>query len=703
MKKRSRGSGTGYSRRGRGRGRGRGNYNNDGIFKERRSFYRGKKRGNWKSQKPNSSASRVGSKRRRTESGVVKSKKRQKIIHTTIPLSTIFLATHGDKDGKAPELIYGGFYECTREVKLGSKCHFLRINVSQQKDQKIDTVSIPVPFDSISAVSALSGMNIFEELIKAHSTRKTLHKSIERWENVIKKREEAHKNKIDELVLIPVIEGDPEQECEEEQQQNEGRGFGEESAEFETEDEEKHEGKVSEVEGEITHGDSSTEACKDNSTLTKHKSDLEEEKLAAAKSNQLKIRERNAVEVAVNKIAVSVEKAKNTLAKYQEKLSKIEKKFGSELDLFENTTESAVAQQAFLKMLQQEGTVSEEGLDKEGDPKLDIEDDEIEREQDVECQDESEADELQKEEDVGMVDVTRCPACDISGKKNKKFCGECGEKLVGVSRDEGEVKLKITKEPVWLILALKKPLEKFFVTDPQTSICKKDLIEKASLIVLGYNQKKKFSTKHIQAFNEVLHGPWKNICKNPDSQIPETMYSFKKTLRYLVKTQKRQETFDKTVEICQLCESSIKRMHMKHHMEEVCTMREKPCVYCETVFVMKAMEEHHDTECVKFPTACLQKCGIAKFPRSELEEHLKVCKNSLVHCEFESVGCGAQVKRRDVLQHMRDVAVDHVHLLKVRLNHFTDHLLSTDKSLVKVLRPPPPPGVVVPETMVSGE
>jgi len=288
--------------------------------------------------------------------------------------------------------------------------------------------------------------------------------------------------------------------------------------------------------------------------------------------------------------------------------------------------------------------------------------------------------------------------------KNKKFCGECGEKLVGVSRDKCEIELKISEGPVWLILALKKPLEKFFVSDPQTTICNKDLIKKASLIVLGYSLKAKSSSKHFQTFHEVFQGPWKNICRNPESQIPETTYSFKKTLHYLVKTQKRQETSDKTVEICQLCENSIKRMHMKYHMEELCTMREKPCLYCETVFIMKAMEVHHDAECAKFPIVCSQKCGIAKFPRSELKEHLQVCKNSLVHCEFESVGCGAQVKRRDVLQHMKYAAVDHVHLLKVRLEHFTDHLLSMDKSLLKVLRPSPPQNEddeVVPETMVS--
>merc|ERR1719285_1012702 len=95
------------------------------------------------------------------------------------------------------------------------------------------------------------------------------------------------------------------------------------------------------------------------------------------------------------------------------------------------------------------------------------------------------------------------------------------------------------------------------------------------------------------------------------------------------------------------------------------------------------MKEHHKNDCVKFPISCPQYCGIAKFPRSDLEEHLKVCRNTIVSCNFNSLGCEAKVKRRHIDLHMRDGAFFHADLLKRRLKLMTDHLKATDKDFEK--------------------
>jgi len=672
---------------------------------------------------PDARGPRVGSKRPWTRNENIEAKKRQKSNYAQVPLSTILLATHGDKDGKAPELVFGGFYECTREAKFGKDIHFLRINVTKRKDNTSDTVSIPVPLESIGAVSVLSGMNKFEELLRAHTDRIALLASIERFGKVIEKREGVYAAKMEELALMPVIEDEPEEEVEVEPEDDAAKAEQEEVEVVEVDP-------VAEIDltvDEATEEDAQEALMKkeqqeEEKRLAEEKKKLDDEKKAAAKmrldaerkERELKREERRFVEVAVEKLAASVEKARKSLEDTQEKLEKIEEEYGEQLALFRNETDSAEAQQVFLESLQQEeaevvqevaseqaqedASVAEEATEKaETTGEAEIAADTPEGDEEKAAEKEADAEvveEIEKEqEDIEMAEKPAtgiCTSCGAPGAESRKFCGECGAKQGEIVVQKEEKFESITESPVWLVLALKKPLEKFYATDVDTTICNKDLLEKSSMIVLGYNQEKP-SLEHLKSLNEVLEGPWKEIRKKAETPMSDSPYSLKKTLQYLVKMHVRQDVSDNTMEICELCGGSIKRMDLERHMTQICMMRKEECPYCGKVFVMKMMDEHHQTDCEAFPIPCPQKCGIAKFPRSDVEEHFKVCKNTIVSCTFDTLGCEIQVKRREVARHMRDSAVDHVELLKTRLKLVTDYLQSNDQDLVQVFNPPPPP------------
>lgn len=673
----------------------------------------------------------MGAKRTWSRNDGTEAKKRQKSSHVVVPLATILLGTHGDKDGKAPELVYGGFYECNREAKFGRDTHFLRINVTRRKDQTSDTVSIPVPLDSIGAVSVVSGMDKFEELLKANRDRNALLQSIERFGKLIEKREGVYATKMEELALMPVIEDEPEEEEEEEPEQEEQGEEGEKAEEEDAEEE-------PETETDIATEDATTvedpqeallkkEQEEEEKRLIEEKKKLDDEMKAAAKmrldaerkERELKREERRLIELSVEKLAASVENARKLFEDDQEKLGKLEEEWGEQLVLFRNETESSEAERVFLEALQaeevaevepekaqEEDVANEEVANADDEPEEDqAKDDE---EQEIEEQPEAEVAEVadKEQEDVEMADKTPatgiCTACGAPGVESRKFCGECGAKQGVIVVQKKETFERISESPVWLVLVLKKPLEKFYATDVDTTICNKDLLEKSSMIVLGYRPKMP-SAEHLKSLNQVLEGPWKEIRTKAESKIAESPYSLKKTLHYLVKMHVRQDVSDNTIEICPQCEGKIKRMDLERHMTKECIMRKEECPYCGEVFVMKMMDEHHETDCPSFPIPCPQKCGIAKFPRSQVEEHYKVCKNTIVSCNFDSLGCDAQVKRREIVRHMRERAVDHVQLLKKRLKLVTDYLQSNDKDLVQVFNPPTPPPAEVVDAEEDGD
>jgi len=675
--------------------------------------------------------------------------KRQKLVsYSKIPLTTVMLVNPGSEDNALPELVFGAFYDCIREAKMGKPRHLLHIDVTKktEKKKREDSsppadwrVSIPVPTTSVEAVSIISGTNPFEKLLKAHSDRISLKNSIEHWNKVIRGRTTALQKKEEELQqIIEAIEEAEKSEVNESEKPDDEAAKDDDTGK-ETDDIGKEtDDSPAKSESQI-EVDTAAEADGEEENWTKDqetKESQEELKKKAEKKKETNNRKRKFITSVVKKLTAAVEKARESLAREQEKLDKISSELGDELAYFQReiTDEDALS---YFKQQLEDGLPLADDEPNEGDEDADEgneqEDEDMEdatesvgKSKDMEETDDVEMAETKdkegetdKEVKEGKTDKEdkegKADKEDKEGKTNKeakegKTDKEVKEGKTDKEEEEDkkaakkEVKdkkstkiAKITETPVWLVVSLKKSLDKAIVTKnaPCTTA---DHIKKASMILMKFQPKHKKtivlkgvtyhgSQEYLKVLNMVLEGPWKAVRKDPEELMKsKSRYSLMRTLQYLVMCQTRREVMDNILENCKLCEKPLKHSAMKQHVTDFCPMREKPCQFCATVFAVSLMKEHHESVCTKYPISCPLKCT-KKFARAEAEEHKKVCLNAVVQCEFESFGCSKKLKRKDLARHLKIAVFEHLELVKGRVAILTEHLMKSDPALRKVINP----------------
>jgi len=649
-----------------------------------------------------------------SKSAEAQAKKRQKSNHSQISLTTIILAKPGNNEGEMPEIVSSRFYDCVREAKIGKSSYFLRINIGRKGGKKEfqdeepnpeDRISIPVPLDSVEGISVLSGMNPCEELLKAYSDRFALKASIEHWSRIIAKRTDSYEKNEAKLQELPEIQEEPEVEpeaAEENEGEDEGNEpeatdeVGSQDQEENSEDEEKRKAKEEEEE-----------------RIQEEKERKAKAILEAKKERELALKKRNSLETVVGKLAASLDKAKQNLANEEQKLEDLITNFGQWLAYFEDGVDGDEAASYFECELKGSLELISEDEEAEKTEKTELDADESKDDENTtEAMEEDKAGETEEGEKVAEKEVTEdedkatepgaCHKCGEPGAAKHKFCDLCGARQKPHEQQKpAEPKNDdITDVPVWISILLNKPLEKFYASAVQNSICQKDVLEKVSLIFLKYHPKHKSkivlknvtykgAEEDLKDLNKVLKGPWKKILKKPSELLKgKTPYSLENILKYLAKTHQRQKVLDNMVDNCTLCEAAIKRIFMDQHMTQYCQKRHEPCDYCDEPLVVENMKEHHEYECQKFPVPCPLKC-FTKHQRCMLEEHQKTCKNAIVHCEFWTFGCHSDLKRKQLTRHMKEAAVDHVKLLKARLDLFTGYLGERDTALTDLLYQPP--------------
>jgi len=516
-------------------------------------------------------------------------------------------------------------------------------------------VSIPVPMESIEAISVLSGMNPFEEMLRGLSEKNALEISIERWSKEIEERTAAHMAKLEELQSLPEVEDEPAEEIKEDN----------ENAENAMDTEAVGSEGVANVEGAdgVEVGNEKTE--EEIQAEQKQREEAERlkrektEELERARKERAEMREkRSRVVELVEKLATSLSEAEQGIAEDQEKLAKINEEFGEQLRMFEDGTEGA--EETFLDELNQEVS------------------DAIPQQQEF---DEGTT------EDMAMMEPNEYVGGAIEQQTNNQVNGLDEKQETEFKKPEDLP--RFSEMPVRIIVTLKKPLEKFYASNTKNPVCDKEVIEKTTMVVLecSSSQNAEF---YLKLLNEVFEGPWKDMFKKP-AEVLSPPYSLDKTIRYLLKLHKRQEVVDNTLVSCQLCETLLKRVIMEKHVKDHCQMREEPCRYCKEVFVMNVMEEHQNKVCPMFPVPCPQRCFGGKYKRCEVEEHLKTCMNSVVDCRFSALGCKATLKRKQLRRHTFDEAHKHLELLESRVRLVTNFLVEKDPSLSELLNPPEPP------------
>jgi len=544
-----------------------------------------------------------------------------------------------------------------------------------------------VPTTSVEAVSIISGTNPFEKLLKGHSDRISLKNSIDHWNKVIRGRAAALQKKEDELQQIK-----DEIEEAEKPEINEDVVPEDEAA--------KDDETGNETEGSPTKSKSPTESADleadgEEANWTKDKETEEnKEKLRkkAEKEKETNNRKRKFIGSVVKKLKSAVEKAKESLAREQAKLDNISSELGHELAYFQKeiTDDDALS---YFKQQLEDGLELTDEQDDNGVEDADNVNDKEDAEMDAVTEDLDKSNDTEEETD----DVDMAEDKDKEGKtaKTEKKDEETAEKVEKAM--EPKKSGKITEIPVWIVVSLKKPLEKVIVTKnaPCTA---EDHIKKASMILMKFQPKHKKtivlkgvtyqgSEEYLKVLNQVLEGPWKAVRKNPEELMKsKSRYSLVRTLKYLVMCQTRREVLDNIMENCTLCEKPFKHSAMKQHIMDFCPMREKPCQFCATIFAVSLMKEHHESECTKYPISCPLKCT-KKFARSEAEEHKKVCVNAVVECEYESFGCSKQLKRKELSRHVKTAVFEHLELVKGRVAVLTDYMMKNDPSLRNIIKP----------------
>jgi len=694
-------------------------------------------------------------KRQKSNEQKLNEKKAMDANNAQLPLTTVILAKPGDTSGNLPELVFNGFYDCTQEAKLGRKAHFLRLNVTrkpakskkQQQEEGYkanDRVSIPVPLASIEAVAVISGMNPFENLMKAHASTISLQASMEHWGRVIDRRREAmekKKKELDDLSDIEeVVDEDEESEpsavdLESSSEEEEAELESEEVDEDDSEEEDKpirrsKRQKLSSAKKKEEKKKKAKEAA-ERKKLAKQKK-AEEKKLAKEKKiaeklertklladmkkkRAAKLRKRNLIKTSVDKLVAAVEKAKQGLENEKKKIQKIIKTYGDELAYFENETDQAEALAHFESELKEGVNFSlEDDSEDQQDEEMNEPGDKAEEMEDSEMLDPQAEDNAKSEaEEEGP---RFCSTCGAKQTEKKKFCGDCGAKqeetpLAKIPKKKGKTVVTVVQKPsddtisdipVWIAISLKKSLEKFYASDANTTICDRDVVEKAELILMKFHPKHRSrivlknvtyegAEEHLKLLNEVFEGPWKGLRVSKEEFLKEkTLYSLEKTLHYLAKRYTRQKVADTTIEACELCEKELRHMVMERHRTQFCPMRQEPCQYCEAIIVVSKLEDHEKV-CPKYPVPCPQECSQSALQRCQIEEHLKNCENSVVECEFKHVGCNTQFKRKDSTRHLKDNALEHVKFLNTRVQLMSTYFSSIDPALNKLLHPTPPP------------
>jgi len=636
-----------------------------------------------------------------TKSKAVANKRQKVVKYSQIPLTKVMLVNPGNKEGELPELVFGGFYDCVREAKIGKPRHLLQIeatNKSEKKKRGSDSsqadwkVSIPVPTTSVEAVSIISGTNPFEKLLKAHSDRISLNNSIEHWNKVIRGRTAALQKKEEELESLQEIEEEVEEAPE--PKNEEVAKTEEEEAAKEADADDKTESKTKESDSQTKDKSADSEDDEEDADLTemKIKESKEEIEKRKKKERETRIRKRKFVTSVIKKLTSAVEKGKQSLALEQTKLDNISDEWGEQLAYFQNEITDDEALSYFKQQLKEE-IQSMEKEDSDGDKEN--ADDNDQEDEEMEADTEKSKD---TEDDTG--DVEMAEAEDKTEGETEKAESKEKDSAVEVKKVESPKKKnsgKVTEIPVWLILSLKKNLERATVS-ADAPVSTEDHIKKASMIIMKLHPKHKKtivlkgvtyqgSEEYLKVLNEVLEGPWKAFRKDPKELMKsKTPYSHMGTLKYLVMCQTRCEVLDNIIENCKLCEKPLKHSAMELHLRDICPMREEECEFCSAVFAASALEEHQESECTQYPISCPAKCS-KKFARAEEEEHKKVCVNAVVDCEFESFGCNKQIKRKELSRHLKISVFEHLELVKGRVTILTEYMMKNDPALKDIIKP----------------
>ena len=109
------------------------------------------------------------------------------------------------------------------------------------------------------------------------------------------------------------------------------------------------------------------------------------------------------------------------------------------------------------------------------------------------------------------------------------------------------------------------------------------------------------------------------------------------------------------------CNQKVQKCNVDTHLANHCPNRDYTCPHCSFKANFREVSEHFEV-CRYYPLVCPNRCG-ASFERDVLEEHMKMCGQQELQCEFSYAGCEAEFIRDDQKEHMEQNTQKHLALV----------------------------------------
>ena len=126
---------------------------------------------------------------------------------------------------------------------------------------------------------------------------------------------------------------------------------------------------------------------------------------------------------------------------------------------------------------------------------------------------------------------------------------------------------------------------------------------------------------------------------------------------------------------CSFCKEMFQRRLIKEHESDKCPQRPFMCAHCmKFKSTFQDVTNNHVPVCPEKLIKCPNKCGI-EVHCSRVEDHLlNVCPLNEINCTFHSVGCKAQLLRKDLPAHISNNLAVHMSLQQEAMSKELDQL-----------------------------
>ena len=118
-------------------------------------------------------------------------------------------------------------------------------------------------------------------------------------------------------------------------------------------------------------------------------------------------------------------------------------------------------------------------------------------------------------------------------------------------------------------------------------------------------------------------------------------------------------------EPCKYCKAEIPRRLMFDHQSSKCLQRPHQCKFCNNYSSSYTdVTKNHILKCDFAPVRCPNAgCTAPSMLRKDLKQHLSKCPETIITCEFESIGCKYSGPRKDLSRHYQISMPYHMSLI----------------------------------------